>query len=304
MKKILYLSMILLVGLSGCLKNTSTNFTQSASGSPNTVQFATSTLGQWIDTLRLGFSQTSVVPSATPIPAPIYAELQSSNASLASSAITIAKTPALVAIYNAAKLSNYQLLPDSTYSIVSTTVTTDASGKATFQLSLFSNKIDLTIPYAVGLTISAATGATVSSNRSQVVFAVGVKNNYDGIYNLKGYILRGGDAALTGVVGPKEVTLKTLNGTDVVMVENHGWSATSGVGLASSVQPSYSVNPVTFAVTTFSPGGAFPAGIMAIPGYPGRWNPATKTIYAASTWGGGLGVREMYDTLTYLRPRP
>jgi hypothetical protein len=48
---------------------------------------------------------------------------------------------------------------------------------------------------------------------------------------------------------------------------------------------------------------AFPT-LVVPPGATNRYDPATKTIYAAYTWTpSGAGTREKYDTLTYIRPR-
>ena len=39
------------------------------------------------------------------------------------------------------------------------------------------------------------------------------------------------------------------------------------------------------------------------PSYTNRYDPATKTIYAAFTWGAGSASRLALDTLKYLRPQ-
>lgn len=301
MKKYILFLFSLAIVFSSCLKDTGNNYANKPSGTPNIVQFATSTLGTWKNSL--GFNFKSVTPSTVPVIVELYAELQSSDASLKTSTVTIAKTPALVAIYDSANAASYEVLPDSTYQLVSTTAQVAPNNIATFQLKLFANKIDLSKSYALGFTLVSATGATIASNRSTVVIGIGVKNIYDGIYKLNGYILRATDAAKTGFITNKEYSLITTGAATVRMFENHLWADLTGIAATVS-NPTYSIDPVTNLVTITTPeGGPFPGGQTNLAGFISRYDPLTKTIYAYSTWGGGPGVREMRDTLVYQRPR-
>jgi Domain of unknown function (DUF1735) len=264
-----------------CVKNRGNMLTNGTSPSPLTVDFPNQLESKVLDI------QTA------PTTIPFYVEVNSSSGkSIPAIDVTIAKDA--TAVTNA----GYEFLPDSTYQLLNTTATVDpATHLATFNLKLTTTKINLSHAYALGYKITSATGgAVLTTNKNNVVIAVGVKNIYDGVYLGRGYVLRAGDAVLTGHFSGVEFGLVTFgaysNDFDHLQVWGDG---VSGVGIGI---PRITVDPATNLVTITSPGGA-----INMPGYPSRYVPATKTFYLGFTWGGGPGVREAYDTLVYLRPR-
>jgi hypothetical protein len=206
-------------------------------------------------------------------------------------------------------------MPDGSFSADPETPLTGNNYTVTFAHGEFAKRIKITIKnvlaldlsksYGIGFTISSVDDANSKIARweKSIVFAVGVKNKLDGIYRLRGYILRAGDAPATGWVGPREFTLVTTGVNSVRMKESHGWANTATIGLAASIAfPTYTFDDDNN-ITLTSDGGPFPDGLMNLPGYHSRYDPDTKTIYAYGTWGGGPTQRQMMDTLVYLRPR-
>ena len=139
-------------------------------------------------------------------------------------------------------------------------------------------------------------GVVVAINQQKVLVGVAIKNPYDGIYENRGYTLRSGDPARTGFVGPYEIGLVTSGAYTVQSDILHKWADGSGIGITFIV---YTIDPATNAVTVTASGFT----VLDAPGYTNRYDPATKKIYAAFTWGAGPASRLALDTLTYLRPR-
>lgn len=263
-----------------CVKNRGNMFTNGTSPSPLTVDFPNQLESKVLDI------QTA------PTTIPFYVEVNSSSGkSIPAIDVTIAKDPTAVTD------AGYEFLPDSTYQLLNTTATVDpVTHLATFNLKLTTTKIDLSHAYALGYKITSATGgAVLTTNKNNVVIAVGVKNIYDGVYLGRGYILRATDPVLTGTFSNWELGLVTFGAYSNDFDQLQIWHDGTGVGIGI---PRVTIDPVTNLVTITSPGGAH-----NMPGYPSRYVPATKTFYLGFTWGGGPGVRECYDTLVYLRPR-
>jgi len=262
-----------------CIKSKDINFVSQDTPTINNVGFPN--------------TQESSVLDISPNPTTytFYVELNSANNSYPGTDITIAK--------NANGLpTGYVYLPDSTFQLLNTTATVDPkSHLAAFQVKLFSSKISLQYAYALGFTISSATGgATIADNKKNIAILVGVKNIYDGVYNTRGYVLRATDPTLTGYFKNVEFGLVTFSATANDFDHLQVWGdGVSGVGIGI---PRVTTDPVTNLVTVTSPGGAH-----NMPGYPNRYDPATKTFYIGFTWGGGPGVREAYDTMVFVRKR-
>ncbi len=229
--------------------------------------------------------------------------------------IIIADDPGAVSTYD----SQITPLPSGSYSADAATPLTGDKYTVTFLPGEFSKVIKITINnilavdlsknYGLGFTIAQTepASAKIASLEKSIVVRLGFKNKYDGVYLLKGYILRNIppiDEASTGWVGPREISLATTGANSVRYTESHGWANTATTGLAVSVSnPTLTVDPLSNAVTITSEGGAFPNGLKEVEGQNSRYNPATKTFYTYATWSGGITSRLMSDTLVYLRPR-
>ena len=189
----------------------------------------------------------------------------------------------------------------------------------TFQPGEFAKELKITLPdvlnsltlgtrYGLGFTITTVDPqGHISSLQKTMVAEIGLKNKYDGVYTLRGYIYRNVppiDVTATGTIGPKEIWLETTGVSSVKYINSHGWANTATIGLAASIAyPTYLVNADN-TVDITSDGGAFPLGLKNETSLGNsRYDPATKTFYAYATWGGGVTSRYMSDTLVYLRAR-
>lgn len=99
--------------------------------------------------------------------------------------VTIAKNSALITSYNTQFGTNYQELSATAWSLASYSVTIDADkNEATFPLKISTSKVDLSKENMLAFTITDASGETISSNFKNILLPIGVKNRFDGIWDL------------------------------------------------------------------------------------------------------------------------
>jgi hypothetical protein len=285
--------------LSSCLKNTDRLGFQSDKGSI-VSEIAT------VNVLGGGpyFAAVSTVPAVETIDVLKVAYHNAKNLGSGDIKIKLALDPSIITDYNAANGTNLVPMPFTAFTLsdptLEITLPRGTYGEHTLQMSVTKAALSLTSTYALGFKIQSVSEVVISDLANNMLFIIGVKNIYDGIYSMKGYILRnnGGviDNALTGYFSGLQYGLITAgaNSCDYHTLQVWGDGQT-GVSIGP---PRLTVDPATNNVTISSPGGAY-----NMPGYPSRYVPSTKTFYVGFTWGAGPGSRECYDTLTYLGPR-
>ena len=122
----------------------------------------------------------------------------------------------------------------------------------------------------------AESGYTISGNHKSSIAAILAKNQWDGLYTMKGYTLRAGDAVKTGNFAPVKMELQTSGSNSVAFGTLQVWADGTGVGIGNPVLSISSTN----AVTITSTGGATNA-----PGYTSRYDPAKRQFYISFAWG-------------------
>lgn len=219
--------------------------------------------------------------------------------------VSLSLNPALIGDYNASNGTVHDVAPANLFTILnpqdsSGYVVTIPKGEYMGYLQIKINpRSYLGFDYALGFQISrVSAGYLISSNLGSGIAAIGVKNDWDGVYSYKGYALRAGDADLTGNFTGEEMGLATAGATAVAFTQLAFWGDGSGIGIGNPVLQIDNSGPAPYPVTISSAGGAKNA-----PGYSSRYDPDTKTFYISFTWGAGPASRLATDTLTYLRPR-
>jgi hypothetical protein len=207
----------------------------------------------------------------------------------------------LITQYNAANDPDVLELPNGSYSIPSTTVVIprgERTGTLTLQIPNAKNQLDITRGYALGFRIKEVEepGVVVADNQRNILVGIAIKNQYDGIYSLRGYTLRAGDPAKTGNFTGAQMSLITTGAAGVSFADQTLWA--DGVEISIG-EPQLAIDVVTNKVNITSSGGA-----MNLPGYDSRYDPATRTFYLGFTWGAGPTSRVSIDTMVFLRPRP
>lgn len=300
------LSLTVSVGLVSCLKDDAFDNHEIQSVSPGSAQNAvyvglTATSND--NHLQLAFEKSDVDTTFDAVPIILAGGEASQDIQ-----VTLAYDPALLGDYNATNGTTHEEAPTNLYTITnpgdSATgfIVTIPKGSSTgyLQLKLKPNDF-LGFDYALGLKIvSVSTGYVISTNFNTGILAIGVKNEFDGVYSYKGFSFRASDANLTGYFSGKEMPLVTKGATSVGFETLPLWGdGTTQISIGTPLLDLDLTSGPPYPVTISSSGGAFNAPA----GYESRYDPDTKTFYISYSWGAGPSARLSTDTLTYLRPR-
>jgi hypothetical protein len=248
--------------------------------------------------------------------------------------VTVVPNPALIGNYNATAGTFYEEAPSAIYTITNTVapgggfLVTIPKGSNTGYLEIKIKPSNfLGHEYALGYQISSIqnAGYLISSNLSSGVAAVGIKNKYDGSYDLRiktvGWTAYG---IADGVAGdyPDPLFLITNSANSVRFFNpNSGdlqpaFSGTAnvpgtigGATAFGATTPLFTFDVATdklISVTNTSPDdGRGRTLFLNTAVTDSRYDPATKTIYAAYIMTNtGRPNQFIYDTLTYNGPRP
>jgi Domain of unknown function (DUF1735) len=239
--------------------------------------------------------------------------------------VTMVQNPSLVADWNADPDNNFlDELPVNVYTIPTYVLTiTKGSRLASLKMTIPNAQLlDVNLAYGVGLSIASNDkGIKIADNLRNVLVSISAKNEFDGIYELKGKLFHPTNASLVGpfffpsasgfpntipnpvyliTAGPKSVNLGIANGPGIsiaqpLFVNGAPWSFFSGVN------PRFTVSPTNEIVVGKALSGSVDFTIPA--GITNSYNPSTRTFMASMNWIGGGGDRQVWDTLRYLRPR-
>ena len=235
----------------------------------------------------------------TPVEFDYYVNYAGSKVNATDVKVTLGMDASTLNRYNAAHSSdNLTMLPSSSYTMPLTVTIPAGQRKVQVPVKFASASLSPDITYGLPVTITDASGVVISKNFGSVILKVSVKNRYDGIYSMKGNVVRqGDDGTLSGAIKSGITTTLVTDGANACGFTQY-WA--NGGGIAGIDNTTLRVDPVTNKVTVFSK--ANPA-LTNLPGYDNRYDPATKTFYLSFYWGNGPTHRAATDTLTYIGPR-
>lgn len=99
--------------------------------------------------------------------------------------VTFTKNSTLIADYNAKFGTGYVEMNADAWSLATNKVTIAADQtEASIPLQIFSSKVDLSKENMLAFSITDASGETISSNYKSIVLPIGVKNRFDGVWDL------------------------------------------------------------------------------------------------------------------------
>jgi hypothetical protein len=228
--------------------------------------------------------------------------------------LTLALDPAALDMYNTQMVhglngasglhgTTYELMPEENYDI-STMSLTIPKGESSVSLpiTVYPDKFDFSKNYAIPLRIVTASHGTLSAHYSVAILAVGVRNDYDGVYaitagNIQRNSASGPDPALSGdYVDDLEVDLITLASNRVSF--EPVWK--DGSGIAGIDGTSITINPDnSILVKSSNP------TMKHIVGAENKYDPATREFTINIEWGTAPSNRVITGLkLEYLGPRP
>ena len=234
-------------------------------------------------------------------------ELRLSSRSVTEGNVTVKviSNPAVVAAYNDANGTRYAAAGAASFALTNDyTLGPDqrkAMVKAVIRPSAFLDQ-----PYAIGLSIAEMSNGEISPVAKNVMVFLSIKNDYDGIYRLKGYSEIPG-STFTGHFSfdcDEELEVITSGNSSVYLSPSQpAYSAGSFVYITNML-PDITVDKTTNKVTavtgrTGSLGIIYPFDAA----YNSRYDPATKTLYVKFGVEPAGSGRFIIDTLTFCKPR-
>jgi hypothetical protein len=305
--KISALLVMMTMALSSCL-NDLEDFTGQFSGSPAIAEFseasnaATGTVGREIVDPTKPANFVLKLNIASPFPLDKDTK------------IVVALDNALITEYNAEKgLTGAAAaipVPLAALTIASYEVTIPAGKReADWAFSVDASKVPnpVTTFYIIPVKIvSAENGVVPSGNFGNKLVRVLARNEFDGDYLMKGFIMRPGDTGgLEGYFKGFEYSLITVSGNAVKMDHGQLWANGGGVG---GIDAGW-----TITVDKTTPGASYPITLVDVtqgsnfimtPGYQSRYEVAAKTFMWSVNWGTATPKnRGCTDTLVYVGPR-
>ena len=234
--------------------------------------------------------------------------------------VTLAKDTAAITAYNTADgSSNFEFLPDSTFTTTTPlTVVIPAGQKFGYLVvKVNSDKVDLFSEYMLSYkVVGAPAGALISDTRGSVQYKIAIKNKYDGSYDLK-FKMKGWGAY--GIITDDnshdwgEVGVETSGPNTIVInigsaYNQPGFTTDGSLTSFGATYPEYTFDLATDKLTdvsNLSPDDGRGRKFKLNPNVTdSRYDPATKTIYAAYIMQqNGRPDQEIYDTLVYTGPR-
>ncbi|HWR33448.1 MAG TPA: DUF1735 domain-containing protein [Chitinophagaceae bacterium] len=319
MKRIFSSSLILAaltVAFSGCLKDKGFDNHSYGINDPDTqppgVGFPRGAAAKY----SLGVDLSSASQTVNGL---VYVNLESGNPASSDVTVTLVLNDNLRIAYNTANSTNILAMPTALFS-VALSITIPA-GQRNAEVPLIlpnTSTLDPNNSYGIGLTIASVTGGyTIAANLKNLFIEIGLKNKYDGRYNLKAthnrspYNYNFTTTVEMWTTGPSSVAMFWPDGGDFGQPIGTGPGAVGWYGPA--VSPNFQFNPVSNLCTLVT---GMPANVVTLdmvtldavadhnPDGPivNRYEPGPKKMYLTFQYNGN-NLRRFYDTLTYIGPR-
>jgi hypothetical protein len=169
-----------------------------------------------------------VVVSVEPLPAVETVDLMklavhnAKNIASGDIKIKLALKPSLITDYNTANGTNFLPLPFNAYSLsdptLEVTIPKGTYGEHQMTITITKASLSLTATYAVGFTIASVSEGVISDLAKDFLFIIGVKNKYDGVYDISGTFTDVSNAGFTDAY-PLEWELRTNGPAQVVVYD-------------------------------------------------------------------------------------
>lgn len=313
-KKILVFA-VASVFLSSCLKDTPTTDYSDSSIKP-VVIIPNGNFPANAEAPILTF-ETSSVPSEIRL----YARVSWSKPLGKSIEVTFENSTAVIDEFNTKWGTHYVQLNSDAYSLPSTKVTIAADqNEAYIPITLYTDKVSLTQANMLAFKITDASGETIGSNFQKVVFPIGVKNKYDGVYSARikatGWAAYGIQDGTTFSVPGKGLGVVTAGSNSVTLVSYANGNTTNlpaftdvgGFTSFGATTPKFTfdltTNKLINVVNTTPDDGRGRTLKMNPAVTDSRYDPTAKKMYLSFIMTqNGRPDQIFYDTLTYTGAR-
>lgn len=220
--------------------------------------------------------------------------------------VKVIVNPSVVTEYNAANATGYTAAPAAAFSLTPNEYLLMPGQRTVMIRAALRPVAFLDGQYAVGISIAEMSEGEISPIANDVIVFISIKNDYDGIYSLKGY----SDIPGTPYIGnftidcSEELEVATSGGNSVYLGPTQPVYNSGGFAYISNLLPDFSFDKATNKVQAVN---ALPGSLGFIfpydAGYDSRYDPTTRTIYVKYGIAPAGSGRYIVDTLTYCGPR-
>ena len=219
--------------------------------------------------------------------------------------VKVNSNPSVVSNYNAANGTDYTAAGTAGFALTSDYQLGPQQRKVMVKASIRPAAF-LDRPYAIGLSIAEVSDGEISPIAKNVIVFVSIKNEYDGIYSLKGY----SEVPGTGYTGhfslacDEELEVVTSGNNSVYIAPSQPAYSAGGFAYITNLLPDFTLDKTTNKVAAVSSRSGSLGFIFPFdPTYNSRYNPATKTLYVKYGVEPAGSGRYIIDTLTFCKPR-
>ena len=222
---------------------------------------------------------------------PGEAELNSSTK------VVIKEDASVIAAYNTAHSTSYIALPATAFTIDPSNPKLGNDYTLTFNPGEFYRQLKITVPdatvldpnkkYALGFKIASVDNGKISASEKEVVVEVGLKNRWDGVYQVNGTMVDLTTPTITGTY-PLTWELRTTGANTLAVFDKSRGIQTHNIlsagalsqygtfGLNMSIDPA--TNKITSVVNPFGQPAANGRSAVLDPTGVNAYDPATKTF--------------------------
>ncbi len=229
-----------------------------------------------------------VVADGSTLEIPVSAFVSADGGAGSNITVNVVSDPSIIDAYNATYGNSLEAMPESSIESSPSTITIPSgsnSGSSNFVINL-DDMLQYGTYFAVGVRITSASGAPVSTTRSEQIYIISVRNQYDGLYNSVGVFTH----PTPDYSGPFDrIWEMTTNGPDAVDFQLKA-VVDFGVYITVTVKPDNTLDYYT-------------EQVILDPWDPALnyYDPATRSFHMDFTYS--LGTRHCVAVATYIGPR-
>ncbi|HYH15908.1 MAG TPA: DUF1735 domain-containing protein [Flavisolibacter sp.] len=237
--------------------------------------------------------------------------------------VKLRANPAAITAYNTAHGTDFEVLPESMYTLAPGVTRNGDEYTVNFNSGEFAKELavnidgskwDLSKRYALAFSIIDSAGIDLTEGRKSQITFFAIKNEWDGIYSVEsGTVTRytnpttvESPSTLNGdLAGNPDVELATV-GPNTVEIHGLYWRNGSNSTVGGIPGLRATIDPVTNLVTMASVGDASGPANTTLTNKPGAdnyYDPATKTFHLSFHWNTTANKREYEIVLKYKEPR-
>lgn len=220
--------------------------------------------------------------------------------------VKVTVNPSVVSNYNLANGTTYASAETGTFSLVDYAYMLKTDRRNVMIRAVLRPQTFLDKQYAIGLSIAEMSDGYISPIAHDVIVFVSIKNDYDGIYSLKGYSNIPASPYVGSFALPcsEELEVATASGNSVFINPTQPVANAGTFAYISNLLPEIVLDKATHKVTnvnarTGSLGFIFPYDAS----FDSRYDTASKTIYLKYGIAPAGSGRYIVDTFIYCKPR-